>query len=124
MKSATNPGWKTSELWVLIASGFVSAAATYGWISQAQANNLTMQAPAIIADAGTALAGVVYILSRSALKWRWLQLAAADMATPQPDPSTPLPDSPPSPSYGATPPSANGNSSTATPANITSASAV
>lgn len=113
MKTATNPGYKTSELWVLIISGAVSIATTAGWLTSSQASGLTMQTPAIISDVGTMLAAVVYILSRSGLKWRWLTLAAADLATPAPDPTQPLPDSPPSPSYGApVPASPNGTAPT------------
>lgn len=103
MQSAQRTGWKTSEFWMLAVYSLISLALTGGWITQAQAHDLTLQAPALIADGGVALGMVSYILARSGLKLQWLTALGQQMTAQASQPAVaslaPINDGPASPSY-------------------------
>lgn len=127
MQSAQRSGWKTSEFWVLAVYSTISLALTAGWITQAQAHDLTLQAPALIADGGAALGMVSYILSRSGLKWQWITALGQQMTATASQPAVaslaPVQDGPPSPSYAQPRTATQPTPAAAPPASTNSASA-
>lgn len=124
MRSATRPGWMTTEFGVTIFASIVALLMTAGIISQSQATGLTASGPTIVTWIGAALSWVVYIGSRTLLKNKWMQNLASEVGTPPPAtlPALPLTvDGPVSPSYGAqaaTLPSANGHVTVSTAADV------
>lgn len=102
METAKNAGVKTSEFALLTVYGVLGILLNIGWITASQATQANLAAPSIIADVGTALGVVTYILSRSGLKWKWFNNLASGQQSTAPAPTfAPLVDSPPAPSYSS-----------------------
>lgn len=102
MDSAKNAGVKTSEFAVLLVYAGLGIAVNIGWLTTSQAAAANLAAPSIIADIGTALGVVAYIMARSGLKLKWFDNLARGQQSTAPAPTfAPLVDTPPAPSYSS-----------------------